>query len=168
MLWHAWIDPADRRPEAATFIDKYKSVLDAPSASAFTVSLLSNQPMPAWSADDWVTMAQARNDARHTKSQAPLPAVIDALIQLFTADELEAAGRHNEAVAFAAHAVGESPGNDALLAWEARLVAGNHDPDFDVRTFLFGERKGEARETSEDERPGELSGEHHEATRNEP
>lgn len=169
VLWHAWVDPADHRPEATTFIDKYKAVLDAPSASAVTVSLLSNHPMPAWSADDWVAMAQARNDARHTKSQAPLPAAIDALIQLFTADELEAAGRHNEAVAFAANAVGELPGNDALLAWEARLVAGSHDPDFDVHTFLFGERKGEAsRETSEDEQPGDPSTEHREAAGVEP
>ncbi|MDQ1178656.1 hypothetical protein [Rhodococcus sp. SORGH_AS_0301] len=164
VLWHAWISPADHRSEAATFIDEYKAVLDAPSASAVTVSLLSDHSMPTWSANDWAAMAQARNGARHTKSQAPLPAAIDVLIQLIAADELEAAGRHDEAVVFAAKAVGELPGNDALLAWEARLVAGNHDPDFDVHTFLFGEREGEAsRETSEDEQPGDSSTEHREA-----
>lgn len=169
VLWHAWVNPADHRTEAATFIDEYKAVLDAPSASAFTVSLLSNHPMPTWSTDDWVAMAQSRNDARHTKSQAPLPAVIDTLIQLFTADELEAAGRHDEAVAFAANAVTELPGNKALLAWEARLVAGNHDPDFDVHTFLFGERKGEvSKEPFGHEQPGEPSTEHDEGTTVEP
>lgn len=165
ILWHAWVDPARHRPEATTFIDDYKAVLDAPSASAFTVSLLSNHPMPAWSVNEWVTMAQARNDARHTKSQAPLPPVIDALIQLFIADELEAAGRHDEAIKFAANAVAELPGNQALLAWEARLIAGNHDPDFDVHTFVFGENKGEdSEEPSGHEQPGELSTKHAEAT----
>jgi hypothetical protein len=144
VLWHAWVDPADHRPEAVAFSDKYKAALDAPSPSAFTVSLLSNHPTPAWSADEWATMAQARNDARFTKNHALLPAAIDALIQLEAADQLKAAGRHDEAVTFAANAVAELPGNEALLAWEARLVAGNHDPHFDVHTFLFGEREGEA------------------------
>lgn len=98
--------------------------------------------MPAWSVDDWAAMAQERNNARYTKDYAPYPAVIDALLQLEAADQLEAAGRHDEAVTFATNAVAELPGNEALLAWEARLVAGNHDPDFDVHAFLFGERKG--------------------------
>ncbi|GAA3826692.1 hypothetical protein GCM10022380_51710 [Amycolatopsis tucumanensis] len=144
VLWHAWVDPEDRRPEAAAFINQYRAVLETPSPSAFTVSLLSNDPMPIWSADDWAAMAQARNDARYSKNHAPLPAIIDALIQLHAADELEATGRHEEAVMFAANAVAELPGNEALLAWEARLLAGNHDPNFDVHAFLFGERKGEA------------------------
>ncbi|TDX04046.1 hypothetical protein EV647_2307 [Kribbella sp. VKM Ac-2566] len=158
LLWHALVDPADHRSEAAAFIDEYQAVLDTPSPSAFTVSLLSNRPMPTWSADDWIVMAQARNDARNTKTHAPLPAAIDALIQLEAADQLEAAGRHDEAVSFAANAVGELPGNEALLGWEARLVAGNHDPDFDVHTFLFGERKGEAsKEPSVHEEPDESS-----------
>jgi hypothetical protein len=144
ILWHAWVDPADHRPEAAAFIDQYKAVLEKPSPSAFTVSLLSNHPIPTWSADDWAAMAQTRNDARRTKNHAPLPAAIDALIQLEAADQLEAAGRHDEAVAFAVNAVAELPGNEALLAWEAGLIAGNHDPNFDLHAFLFGERKGEA------------------------
>lgn len=143
VLWHAWVDPVAYRPEAATFIEEYKAALDTPSPSAFTVSLLSNHPVPTWTADDWVAMAQARNVARYTKNSAPLPAAIDALIQLEAADQLEAAGRHDEAVTFAANAVAELPGNEALLTWEARLVSGNHDPNFDVRTFLFGEGKGE-------------------------
>lgn len=165
VLWHAWVDPADHRTDAATFIEDYKAMLEVPSASAFTVSLLSNHPTPTWSVDDWAAMARSRNDTRHTKSHAPLPAVIDALIQLFTADELEAAGRHDEAVAFAANAVTELPGNKALLDWEARLLAGNHDPDFDVHTFLFGEHEGEvSKEPSGHRQPSEPSTEHEEAT----
>jgi len=141
VLWHEWLDPADRRPEATGFIDKYKAVLEAPSPSAFTVSLLSNHPLPAWSVDDWAAMAQSRWDARYTGKHAPLPAAIDALIQLEAADQLAVAGRRDEAIAFAANAVAELPGNEALLAWEARLVAGDHDPHFDAHTFLFGELK---------------------------
>ncbi|RBY95492.1 hypothetical protein DQ237_13200 [Blastococcus sp. TF02-8] len=160
VLWHAWVDPAAHRPAATAFIDQYKSALDTASPSAFTVSLLSNHQMPTWSADDWTAVAQARNDARYSKNHAPLPAAIDALIQLWAADELEAAGRHDEALAFAANAVAEMPGNEALLTWEARLIADNHDPDFDVHTFLFGERKGEAgKEPSVNEQTDEsLSG----------
>lgn len=156
VLWHAWVDAADHRPEAAAFIDEHKAVLETPSPSAYTVSILSNHSIPTWTVDDWGTMARARNDARHTKNHAPLPAVIDALIQLEAADQLEAAGRHEEAVTFAANAVAEMPGNEALLAWEARLVADDHDPDFDVHAFLFGERKSEvSKEPSGQEEPGE-------------
>lgn len=143
VLWHAWVAPADRRPEADTFIEDYSTVLDIPSPSAFVVSRLSNYPLQTWSVDDWASMAQTRQEARYTKNPAPLPAAIDALIQLEAADHLEAAGRHDEAVIFAANAVTEMPGDEALLAWEARLVAGSHNPDFDVHVFLFGERKGE-------------------------
>jgi len=117
--------------------------------------------MPTWSADDWAVMAQARNDARYTKNHAPFPAAIDALIQLQAADQLEVAGRHDEAVTFAANAVAELPGNEGLLAWEAHLVAGNHDPNFDVHAFLFGERKGEAdKEPSGHGQPDESATEH--------
>jgi len=86
-----------------------RRVLTRLASSAVTVSLLSNHPMPTWSADDWVAMAQARNDARYAKNQAPLSAAIDALIQLEAADQLEQAGRHDEAVTFAANAVQNCP-----------------------------------------------------------
>lgn len=146
VLWHSWLDPAERRAEALAFIDKYKGGLDVLSPTSFTVAVLSKDPAPTWSVDEWVAMAQARNAARYAKDRAPLPAAIDALIQLEAADQLEAAGKHDEAVAFAANAVGEMPGNEALLEWETRLVMGHHDPNFDYRTLLFGERQDETGE----------------------
>jgi len=160
VLWHEYVRPADHRPEAIAFIDEYKAVLDAPTPSAYTVSLLSDIPQPAWSASDWVAMAQARNDARHNRKHAPLPPAIDVLIQLETADQLEGVGRHDEALLFARNAVAELPGNEALLAWEARLIAGDHDPNFDVHKFLFGEQNvvTEA-ETSDSEPPDEPASE---------
>jgi hypothetical protein len=39
--------------------------------------------------------------------EAPLPAAVDALIRLETADQLMTAGRHDEAIVFAANAVEE-------------------------------------------------------------
>ncbi|MGV2822540.1 hypothetical protein ABZX73_16865, partial [Brevibacterium casei] len=138
ILWHEWVDPAQHRVEAIEFKKKYQSVLDTPSPSAFTVSILSNFAHRIWSVDEWSALAESRNSARRTNNEAPLPAPIDALIQLIAADHLEAASRHDEAVQFAANAVAEMPGNPALLEWEARLVAGNHDPDFDTHLFLFG------------------------------
>ncbi len=59
-----------------------------------------------------------------------------------TADQLEAAGRHDEAVAFASDAVEECPGNRDLLLWEERLVAGDHDPNFNCHKFIYGGYSG--------------------------
>lgn len=149
ILRHEWVKSDEHRPEATAFIDQYEAVLQTPSPSAFTVSLLSKRPLPTWTVDQWVDMAQSRNEARYTGKQQPLPASIDALIQLEAADHLEAAGRHDEAVEFAANAAAEVPGNEALLAWEQRLVAGDHDPSFDVHAFLFGDLEAQAREPAQ-------------------
>lgn len=138
LLWHKWTDPKDHRPEARVFLDKYTPVLDTPSAVAFTVGLLSNHKPPSWTADEWAQMAAHRRTARAKGKEPPLPAAIDALIQLEAADQLEVAGRHDEAVTFAAYAVEESPGHEDLIAWESRLLAGDHDPHFSIHKFLFG------------------------------
>lgn len=53
-------------------------------------------------------------------------------------DDPTGAYRHDEAVVFAANAVEESPGREELLLWEARLIAGDHDPNFNYQAFLFG------------------------------
>lgn len=144
ILWHAWLDPEDHRPEATAFVEKYKAALDIPSPSAFVVSTLSNHKVREWTADEWAAMASSRNESRHMKSHARLPCAIDALIQLEAADQLEAAGRHDEALTFAENAATEAPGVEALLQWEKRLIANEHVPEFDVHAFLFGEREDTA------------------------
>ncbi|MCF6378161.1 hypothetical protein L2K70_11160 [Nocardioides KLBMP 9356] len=138
-LWHAWVDPAEHRPEAVDFVRDHADALKTLSPAAFTAAILSGDGVPEWSVDEWALMARARAEARRAKGAAPLPAAIDALIQLEAADQLERAGRHDEAVVLAANAVGEMPGDRGLVEWEARLVAGDHDPDFDWRRLLFGE-----------------------------
>jgi hypothetical protein len=139
LLWHQWADPNDHRPEAEDFLDEYASYLDSPSPIAFTVNLLSRQRTTAtWAADEWVEMASTRRAARVKGKEAPLPAALDALIQLEAADQLEAVDRHDEAIVFAAYAVEEAPGREDLLAWEERLLAEDHDPNFNWQEFLFG------------------------------
>lgn len=69
----------------------------------------------------------------------PASPAIDALLQLEVADRLEDSGRHDEAVTSAANAVTECLGYDALLASEVCLVAGNPEPDFNVKELLLEE-----------------------------
>ncbi|MFD6713731.1 hypothetical protein ACFWDB_07550 [Micromonospora chalcea] len=143
-LWHEWVEPKERSPSAAAFLDSHQECLEAPSPTAFTLGLLSNRRRPAWSADEWAELAMTRRTARIKGKEAPLPAAVDALLQLEAADQLEAVGRHAEAVRFASNAVEEFPGNEDLLAWERRLIAGDHDPAFSVHKFLFGKEPKEA------------------------
>jgi hypothetical protein len=115
LLWHEWTDLKDHRPEAKTFLDAYQSCLDPPSPIAYTVGPLSNHKPPGWRPEEWAEMAAARRATRVKGKAAPLPPAVDALVQLEAADQLEAAGRHDEAVVFAANAVEESPGHEDLL-----------------------------------------------------
>lgn len=153
LLWHEWTDPKDHRPEAQTFLDEHSACLDTPSPTAFAVRLLSNHRPPPWTPDEWAEMAALRRAARLKGSEPPLPAAVDALIQLEAAGQLVTSGRHKEAVAFAANAVEESPGHESLIEWESRLVAADHDPDFDIHRFLFG--KASRRDRVEDDGRGE-------------
>ena len=141
-LWHEWTDPKDHSPGAKAFLDTHGACLDTPSPTAFTVGLLSNRRRAEWTADEWAELATARRAARTNGKETPLPAAVDALLQLETADQLEAAGRHDEAVGFASNAVEECPGHEDLLVWEERLVAGDHDPNFSCHKFLFGKEAG--------------------------
>lgn len=98
--------------------------------------------MPDWTVEEWVAVATARRAARSKGKQVPLPTAVDTLLQLETADRLEAAGRHDEAVAFASNAVEECPGNPDVLLWEERLLAGDHDPGFNCHNFMYGRYAG--------------------------
>lgn len=137
-LWHEWTDPTVHTPEAIAFAESYAPVLREPSPIAFTVCVLSGFSARAWTTQEWMDMASARRAARLTGKEAPLPGVIDALIQLKAADRLAADGRHADAIACVSCAVEEVPGNEMLLAWEQRLLAGDRDLAFDVNRFMFG------------------------------
>ena len=141
-LWHDHTNTVDRRLEATKFLDTHGACLESPSPIAFTVRLLSNRGHAEWTANMWAKVATARRTARTTNNEMPLPAAVDALLQLETANQLQAAGRHDDAVLFASHAVEEFPGHEDLLAWEIRLVASDHDLSFSVPKFLFGTENG--------------------------
>lgn len=158
LLWHEWTDPNDHRPEAKTFLNEYMSCLDTPSPTAFTVGLLSNHKTPIWTPGEWAGMAVARHAARRRGKEAPLPPAVDTLIQLEAADQLEAAGQHELAVAFAANAVEETPGNEDLIGWEKRLIAGNHDPNFNCSDFLFGKKPADSADQPSSGQSSETSG----------
>ncbi|WP_313536140.1 hypothetical protein [Arsenicicoccus bolidensis] len=146
-LWNSWVRPEERRPEAIDFLQAHGACLRRPSASAAVVLLLADPSLPAglcrdlsaWSDDEWVELASHRHEERRRGRHARLPAKIDALIQLEAADRLEAAGRHDEAVRFAARAVEEVPGDEKVMQWERRLQNGDHDPNFSCSEFLIGE-----------------------------
>ncbi len=140
VLWNESLHPQDRSASAAEFIENHGPCLDVPTPMAYTVAVLCDREIPVWTADQWAELASSRHAARCKGNEAPLPAPIDTLLQLEAADQLEAAGRHEEAVVFAANTIEESPGNTAIIAWEQRLVSGDHDPDFDVHQFLYGRR----------------------------
>lgn len=150
-LWHEWTDPSTHRPEARVFGETYEPILNDPSPYAFTVSLLSNYRPREWTPQEWADMADARRAARLTGKGPPLPQRIDTLIQLEAADQSEAAGRHTDALKYAAAAVEECPGEERVLAWESRLISGDHDPMFRCQDFLFN--KPESQEDSAEEDP---------------
>jgi hypothetical protein len=137
-LWHERTEPKHHSPCAKAFLDTHEACLNTPSPIAFTLELLSNRQRADWTVDEWAALATARRAARIKGKEAPLPAAVDALLQLETADHLEAAGRHDEAVRFASNAVEECPGHEDLLTWEKRLVTGHHDPNFNIHKFLCG------------------------------
>ncbi|KRD05712.1 hypothetical protein ASE48_16185 [Mycobacterium sp. Root265] len=138
VLWHEWLRPEDHTSSAKKFIERYGSCLDLPTPHAFAVGVLSNRELPVWSPDEWATMAASRHAARRKGKDLPLPAKVDALLQLEAAEQLEAAGRHEEAIVLAANAVEECPGDVNLIAWEERLQSGELALDFDAHLFLLG------------------------------
>jgi hypothetical protein len=149
-LWREWTSPDGPVLHDDAFLAAHGSCLSTPSITAFVVGLLSNRGFPAWTADEWADVASARRAARAAGKEAPVPASADVLVQLEAADRLEAAGRHDDAVVHAANAVEECPGHEDVLDWEQRLLAGEHDPSFDVHKFLFGTSARTADATGEE------------------
>lgn len=138
VLWHDWTGSAHYRPGAQEFIEAHRTSLVLPTPAAFATGILGKQGMPLWTPDQWADLAANRRRARLSGKAVPLPAKVDALLQLEAADQLEAVGRHEEALAFAANAVEEFPGQSDLIAWESRLQERDHDPEFSVGAFLLG------------------------------
>jgi hypothetical protein len=134
-LWHRVVVPEQHRQDAQRFLARWGSELEAPGLVAFAAAVLGGE-VPGWPVDAWVEIATARHAERLSAGHVEVPAVIDAALQVVAAERLVTDGRRAEAVAFAAQAVEEMPGNALLLEWERALGAGE-DVDLDLGV-LFG------------------------------
>ncbi|GGJ90101.1 hypothetical protein GCM10010123_19930 [Pilimelia anulata] len=126
-LWHQFLDQTHHRPGAEAFLGRHRHVLEAPSMTAFVVSLLLNQ-IPDWSTEQWESLATQRAADRQRRGAQPIPAAFDAALQAFVAEKVWTDRRVDEAAAYAARAVEELPGNQQLLCWESRFVPATDSP----------------------------------------
>jgi hypothetical protein len=134
-LWHSALAASDHRPDAANFLAKHEHLLLRVEAPSFVVGLLTDQ-MPEWTDDDWHTLATERRAERSTRRHLELPAGFDAALLVMAAERLMEAGRADEARTLAGFAVEELPGYEPLMAWEARLAAGEPS-ELDLRALVL-------------------------------
>ncbi len=120
-----------------------RGLLERPSVPAFVVARRSprrpraRRAGPEWDADTWKRLADDRRMQRARREHLELPSGVDALLQVVAADVLSRAGRRDEALQVAAHAVEEGPGDQQLMGWEAGLAAGE-PPTLDLLLLLTG------------------------------
>jgi hypothetical protein len=74
---------------------------------------------------------------------------VDAVLQVEAAENLVEAGRSSDAVGLAARVVEELPGNEYLMAWERKILAGE-ETLIDLAVLLFGESAWDGSEGEED------------------
>jgi len=134
-LWHRILAPDEHRPDATDFLAKYEDLLHQPEMPSFVVGLLSNE-MPEWTDEQWRTLASERRAQRSETQHLELPSSVDAAVQVMAAMKMQDVGRIDEAQTFAGFAVEELPGNESLIAWETRLLAGETS-DLDLRALVL-------------------------------
>jgi len=122
-LWHRIMVAELHRKEATAFLLEHEPLFHAPSMAAFVTGLLLGE-LPAWTADQWETLARDRLTERSQRKHLELPATLDAALHVIAAEELLEARRSGEAQRHAAAAVEELPGNEQLIAWELSVRAG--------------------------------------------
>jgi hypothetical protein len=150
-IWHRVMIPKEHRTRGTVFLAKYEQHLQVPSMPAFGAGFLTDR-LPDWSVDDWEALAiQRRTDRLNGKGQ-PLPAGVDAALQVIAATHLANDGRHDDALTLARYAIEEMPSSEALIRWEAALTAGQ-EVDLDLRTLILGERVGNDPSETDPERP---------------
>lgn len=126
-LWHRTLGPEHARPNAQALLERHAALLERPCLPAFVTGLLSDR-LPPWSGDEWLALAGERRAERSRRDALELPARLDAALQALAAAKLLDEGRTAQAVALAAEAVEELPGDPVLMAWEASVLAGEVRP----------------------------------------
>lgn len=135
VLWHRVLAPDDHRPEAAGFLAKYEDLLSQPGVPSFVVGLLTSE-MPEWTDEQWQELATERRAQRSEAQHLELPPSVDAALQVMAAMRMRDVGHIEEAEAFTGFAVEEMPGDESLIEWEARLLAGETS-ELDLRVFVL-------------------------------
>jgi hypothetical protein len=138
-LWHRVLDPSAHRPGAQDLLAEHADVLAKPSVVAFTVVLLSGE-MPAWSAEEWETLALSRREDRGRRSHLELPAGVDASLQVIAAEQVLSEGDLAKAQQLAGNAVEERPGDESLITWESQL-AGEVRDELDLTILVTGVKR---------------------------
>jgi hypothetical protein len=117
-LWHRLLPAEYHRPDPDAVLARFGADLDSPSAAAFAVRLVLTGDVP-WPTDELTAFASARGRG---KAQ-PLPAVLDAALELCLGRRLWQEGRAEDALAALARAVETIPGDERLIAFEEQARA---------------------------------------------
>lgn len=141
-LWHRRMVPELHRENAAKLLSRHRQSLESPSLTAFVTALVS-EPIPEWSADEWLALSDTRVEERMREKESAWAPTIDAAVHACASGALWEAGCLGEAYARAALAVDEAPGNEYLRAWEAGTPAGEV-PVVNLTHLLHGETEPEA------------------------
>jgi hypothetical protein len=132
-IWHGNLRQEYLRPSGDAFVARHSALLEPPSMAAFVVELATGSF--DWPLETVERAAALRRTDRGRKQDWPVHEVFDAALLAILADQLEAAGRHDEAVAAIDEAIGELPGNGELIRMEQALLT-NEQPCLDLKKIL--------------------------------
>jgi len=121
-LWHRLLPAEYHRPDPDAVLARFGADLDSPSAAAFAVRLVLTGDVP-WPTDELTAFASARAEQVRRGKAQPLPAVLDAALELCLGRRLWQEGRAENALAALARAVEAIPGDERLIAFEEQARA---------------------------------------------
>jgi len=116
-LWHRLLPADSHRPAADAFLARFGGALDPPSAAAFAARLVLTGDVP-WPTDELAELAAARARQLASGTDQPLPAVLDAALELCLARRLSQEGQDEDALSAVGRAVETLPGDERLIALE--------------------------------------------------
>lgn len=139
-LWHRLLTAECHRPSPDAILARFKADLEPPSAAAFAARLILTGDVP-WPTDELSIFAGARAEQLRRGKAQPLPAALDAALELCLARRLWHEGRAEDALAAVARAVETLPGDERLITYEEQARADTFDAaglaTLDVRALLL-------------------------------